>query len=224
MKNKKKIIAIIAAVVIAAAIITSGIVILNRRTYTVSFYNDNKSLVKSEKVQRNHSVDPPNNPQLSYGKVFKRWDKSFSKVRKDIEVYPEFEDVAGKKNVFALAGAYSDGETYAFVPLTLSGDVCVSGFQLILTYDPEKVDLESVFNEDGALIYNMEQPGKVFMNYVSAENTVGDVDLCTLKFKIHEKAGEAPLSLTVDKIYAFGEGEELYSPEHTVVEASVFEF
>ena len=225
MSGKKKIIIAAVFVVIAVAgLITGAVFILNRQTYVVSFYSDTKSLLKTEKVKRGDSVAPPNSPQLSYGMIFKKWDKDFSNVTKALDIYPEYEEVDGKKNVFALAGAYSNNESYAFVPLTLSGDVCVSGVQLTLTYDAEKVSLESIFNEDGGIVYNMEQPGKVFINYVSVENTTADVDLCTLKMKIAEGAQEAPISLSVDKIYANGKGDELYSSEYTVIEASVFEY
>ncbi len=224
MNSKKKIIAAVLIVIAVAGLITGAAFLLNRQTFLVSFYSDTKTLLKAEKVKRGESVAPPNSPQLSYGKIFKKWDKDFSKATKKLDVYPEYEEVTGKKNAFALAGAYSNNENYAFVPLTLSGDVCVSGVQLTLTYDTEKVKLESIFNEDGGIVYNMEQPGKVFINYVSVENTTADVDLCTLKMKIVEGAQEAPISLSVDKIYANEKGDEFYSPEYTVIEASVFEY
>lgn len=70
---------------------------IGRKTYQVKFYSDNDIVLKVDEVKRNDFAIPPKEPQISYGKIFKSWDKDLSKIRKNIDIYPVCEDVLSKK-------------------------------------------------------------------------------------------------------------------------------
>ena len=70
-------------------------------------------------------------------------------------------DTTKKPNVFAMSGAYGKKDGSVIVPLQLTGDVLLSGFDIIIKYDADALALESVFNEDGGIVYNSEKPGEV---------------------------------------------------------------
>ena len=142
------------AVIVCIALVASIIILIdlstkrdsgNRQTYTVSFYSDNGTALKIDSVEEHQSAEPPVQPEMSYGNVFVRWDGAFSDVTSDMEVHPVTKSIKEENNAFALSGAYGQKGTVAFVPLQLCGKVCVSGFDLRVQYDPEFMELLSVF-------------------------------------------------------------------------------
>jgi len=225
LKNKYFIIGV-SAVLLVAIIVVSA-VLLHNKHYEVSFYSDTGVVVKVDKVQRNASAIPPREPTISYGKIFKSWDTDFSKVKKNLKVQPVCEDITGKDNVFALQGVYGKKDEFVFVPLTLSGKVCVSGFDLEITYNNKALKFDSYFNEDGAVVINGETPGKLKINFVSTRNATADVDICTLKFKVNADKGDYPLQMKLDSIYAFKDdknlkSDKLFTPKSSVIDSTVF--
>lgn len=220
--NKKKIIVCIVIVAVLAAVIASAVVILNKKTYTVSFYSDEQKVIKIETVKRGCAASPPNDPVLTNGKVFEKWNCDFSKVKKNLDVYPEYEEYEGKENVIAMAGAYGKTGEFVFIPLKLCGNVCLSGLDLTVEYDATALEFDSVYNEDGALVYNGDEKGRVKLNYISAENTVDEVDLCGLKFKVKAESGNALVKGTVEKIVAWDDADKLTEPEYRLINSTVF--
>ena len=220
--SKKRIIACIVAVVVLAATIASIFVILQHMTYTVNFYSDTNKLIKIETVKRGTAAEPPNEPSLTEGRIFTKWDRDFSKVKKNMDVLPEFEEYTGKENVIAMAGAYGKKGEEVFIPLRLCGDVNLTGLDIIIEYDANALELVSVYNVDGAVVYNADEKGKVRMNYISAENTEDEVDLCNLKFKIKAVSDNTQVKTSVEKIVSWNSEEKLIEPSYTLIDASVF--
>ena len=222
MSMNKRIIAVCASVAAVAAIIVVSIIVLNHKTYTVNFYSDSKQLIKIETVQRGHAADSPNEPSLIEGRIFTKWSVDFSKVKKNLDVYPEYEETADKKNVVAMSGAYGKTEEEVFIPLKLCGDVCLSGIDLTIDYDADALEFVSVYNEDGALVYNADEKGKIRLNYISVENTEETVDLCGLKFRVKAKEGNTQIKTTVEKVVAWDDADKLIEPEYTLIDSTVF--
>lgn len=194
--------------------------------YTVTFYSNDGTILKMESVDPHGSVTPPVEPQMAYGSVFVAWDSSFTDVTEDLEVRPLCAEFKGKTNVFTVSGAYGRvGETVV-VPVRLCGDVCVSGFDITIRYDAEILKLKSVA-EDSAVVYNDETPGVIRLNYVSAENTVADVDVCFLQFEVLGDADFVSVSVEINGIYAFNDSMEsqndsMYIPDVNVIDGKVF--
>ncbi len=191
-------------------------------TYTVTFYADDGSILWIDTVPENGVATPPTEPEMTYGNVFFKWDSDFSSVTKDLEIHPECQSVAGKNNAFAMAGAYGKTGDSVIVPLKLCGDVCLCGFDLTVTYDPEKLQLESVFNEDGDIIYNDEIPGEIHLNFVSIQDVEADIDICSFKFKVLAENGEIPVTSEMVSIYAGNDDDSMYVPEYTLFPATVY--
>ena len=172
-------------------------------------------------VKKHQPATPPVQPEMSYGNIFTKWDKDFSDITSDMDVHPVTKPVKGKTNVFALSGTYGQKETEVFVPLQLCGDVLLSGFELKVQYDSQSLELLSVFNVDGSVVYNDAEPGVVNINYVSIDNTTADVDICTLKFKIKADKGEIPIGTNVVNAYA-NDGDNMKKVDYVTIDASAF--
>lgn len=240
--NKKKlwIIILILAVVLAAAIVS--LIILGQREepgvdqgsnsnsvskdqYTVTFYSNDGTVLKIDSVEKGKTANPPAQPQMLYGTVFQSWDTDISSVTKNLEVRPICEDVKEKQNIFAIEGAYGKSGGTVIVPIRLCGEVCVSAFDMTISYDSNALDLISV-SEDGAVLYNDEMPGKIKLNYVSTDNTLADVDICFLEFSVKAPSGQSQVTLDMHSIYACqysleSENDDLYMPEYSTINGTV---
>lgn len=194
--------------------------------YTVTFYSNDGTILKMESVEPHADATPPVEPQMAYGTVFVAWDSNFTDVTGNLDIHPLCVELADKPNVFAVSSAYGRiGETVV-VPVRLCGDVCVSGFDITITYDADKIELKSVM-EDGSVIYNDENPGEIRLNYVSAENTIADVDVCFLQFVVLEDFDFASISVEINDIYAFNDSVEsqddsMYIPGANIIDGRVY--
>lgn len=220
--SKKRIVVCVVALAVLAAAIASTVIVLQHKTYTVNFYSDTNQVIKIETVKRGSAAEPPKEPTLTNGRVFTRWDSDFSKVKKNLDIHPEYEEYAGKENVIALAGAYGKQGEDVFIPLKLCGDVHLSGLDITIAYDADALEFVSVYNEDGALVYNADEKGKVRLNYISADNTEDEVDLCGLKFKVKAESGSTQVKTTVEKIVVWDDEEKLTEPNYTLIDSTVF--
>lgn len=226
VKNKKFLIPVIAAVLIIATVVCVHFATGNNE-YKVTFFSDTDIVLKVDNVKKNNSAEPPREPQMTYGKIFKSWDKDFSSVRKNLKIHPVCESVIDKSNVFSMSGAYGKTGETVFVPLQLNGNVCLSGFDITAEYDADALTLVSYFDSDEAVMINDETPGALKINYISAKNTTADVDICKLKFNVNAKKGDYPIKITVNSIYAFEDSDDLsndklYAPDSNVIDGTVY--
>lgn len=241
--NKKKlwIIISILALVLAAAI--TCLIIFGQREepgveqgsnsdsvskdqYTATFYSNDGTVLKIDSVEKGMAANPPSQPQMLFGTVFRSWDADISSVTKNLEVHPICEDVKGKPNIFAIEGAYGKSGGTVIVPIRLCGEVCVSAFDMTISYDSTALDLISV-SEDGAVLYNDEVPGKIKLNYVSTDNTVADVDICFLELSMKAPSGQLPVTMELQSIYACQDSlesgnDDLYVPEYSAINGTVY--
>lgn len=214
-------------VVIGVAVIICVIVILLlmphfKSEYEVKFYSDDNSIMLVETVKANKAATPPNQLELSYGNIFTKWDADFSKVNSDLNIHPVCESFKNKHNTFAIDSAYCKKGENVVIPLSLCGDVLLSGFDITVEYDNYSLKLENVISNDDSVFYNDEKPGKVNINYVSVKNTNADVDVCQFEFKSLTKKAENPVSIKVNKVYAWDKNERLYVPEHNIIDSTIY--
>ncbi len=197
-----------------------------KKTHTVTYYSDDDTVLKIESVLDHEAAQPPHDPEVSYGYIFERWDADLSDITQDIDVHPVCQDVREKKNVLAIPGVYVKSADTVTVPVRLCGEVCVSGFDMMIQYDPSMLSVLSL-KEDGAIVYNTDTPGIIRMNFVSVENTIGDVEICEIEFSVKAESGSIPISLEMKDIYACKDtldvqADTLYVPEYTLVDGTVF--
>lgn len=226
-KRTKRMFLLSIVAVLVIALIACVIVVANRSEYKVTFYSDNNTVLKVDNVKKNASAVPPNEPQMTYGKIFTSWDTDFFKVKKTLNIHPICEDVKGRKNVFAISGAYGHKGDFVYIPVSLCGDVCASGFDITITYDADSLFVEEIIDEDDAVVVNNEIPGKLRINYVSTKNTTADVDICKLKCTVAADEGMIPVALEVNQVYAFEDSDDLQNdkmlkPESESISANVY--
>ena len=227
VEQKKLLFIIIISVIICIGVILSVFLfnlfrmIEDGKTYTVNFYSENNEIIKTETIKSGKAALPPEKLDVSDGKIFEKWDTDFSSVRNNLEIKPVFNTTNGKDNVFALLGAYVQKNDTVTTSLLLRGDVELSGFDLTVEYDKEALEFISVSDKDESVICNDSEPGKIKINFVSADNTLGDVDICSFKFKADENKKETPLTITVNKVYA-NKDDTLYEPKHNVINSTIY--
>ena len=193
---------------------------------TVTYFGDDGTILKYETLQKGEFTTPPSEPKMSYGKIFRNWDFDFSPVQTSTEINPVCISLPDQTNAFVIPGVYGKTGDTVMVPVLLCGNVCVAGFDITVSYDPEKLEIVSV-DEDGAVVYNDETPGQVRINYVSVENTVTDVDVVRMMFCIKSEPGEVEIGITVNGIYACNSGvdsndDSMYVPESYIQNGAVF--
>lgn len=112
------------------------------------------------------------------------------------------------------------------MPVQLCGEVCVSGFDISISYDSDVLQLKEILDKDEDVMVNSDEPGIIKLNFISTENTIGDVDMCKLKFIINSKTESTPIKIKVNSIYAFEdskklENDKLIKPEYYIVDSNV---
>ena len=221
IKNNKR--WVIAGLAVIICLIVIFLLIPHPKSeYEVRFYSDDNSLFLIETVKANTAANPPNQPEISYGNIFVKWDTDFSNVNSDLNIHPVCKSFKGKSNTFAIDSAYCQKDETAILPLSLCGDVKLSGFDITVEYDKESLKLEKVISDDDSVLYNDEKPGKIKINYVSVKNTEADVDVCQFKFKVLTKKAENPVSIKVNKVYAWDKKEKLYVPKHNIIDSTIY--
>ena len=200
--------------------------LVNKNQYTVTFYSNDGTVLKIDSVENEMAANPPAQPQMLYGTVFRSWDADIASVTNNLEVYPICENANGKLNIFAIEGSYGKSGGTVIVPFRLCGDVCVAAFDITVSYDSNALELLSV-SEDDAVIYNDKHPGVINLNYVSTDNTVTDVDICFLEFLIKSPSGHIPITLEMHSIYACQDtlesnNDALYVPEYSTINGTVY--
>ncbi len=189
---------------------------------TVIYYSDDDTVVKIEQVGEDEQMALPSSPELSYGNVFEKWDAPEETGEDMQEVRPIYKSTLGIANVFAMPGTYGTSGDEITVPLRLCGEVELCGFDLTVEYDPDKLQLERVYDEDEAVILNAETPGCLRINYVSVSNTIADVDICCLKFRVLADQGEVPITQNMVSIYSWNGNGDLAVPDYHLMDGCVY--
>ncbi len=192
------------------------------KEYSVVFVSSSGAILKEETVPAGQSAIPPEDLKLSFGERFVGWDKPFTNVTEDLVITAITRSVEQENNAFILESACVQRKGTVTVPLLLSGSVCLSAFDLTISYDNEQLTFDSFAYEDGALIYNcINDEGIIRMNFVSTDNVYSDIDLCGIVFRSIGEAEETEVSLQVNTIVAFDDDEQPYAPEYTIYNAKL---
>ena len=168
--------------------------------YTVTFLNDDKSVFKKITVVSGEAPTSPGIPTMVQGYAFAGWDADLSSVTKDMTVLPLREEISSEKNVISISDGYGITGDTVTLPLSLCGKVDICCFELRIAYDKASLQFVDFSNEDAGITANCDAVnGIIYLNYVSTNNTTGQVDLCDISFKlIGNTKAQVPLDITVD--------------------------
>ena len=209
MKRKIIIIAVCAALVIAVSVVALVLILKDspepnggtsnnngettpptdttepKPNYTVTFLNDDKSIFKQVTVVSGEAPTSPGTPTMLQGFVFDGWDADLSSVTKDMTVLPLREEIADERNVISISNGYGITGDTVTLPLSLCGKVDICCFELKITYDKSALQFVEFSNEDAGITANCDaENGIIYLNYISTDNTTGQVDLCDISFKL----------------------------------------
>ena len=170
------------------------------QVYTVTFLNDDKSIFKEVSVISGEAPVSPGIPSMMQGYIFDGWNTDISSVTNDMVVFPLREKVSNEKTVIAISDGYAVLGDCISLPISLCGKVDVCCFEVRITYDKALLSFEKSINEDACAMVNCDsENGVVYFNYVSTQNTTGQVDLCDVVFRvIGSNASHAELTIKVD--------------------------
>lgn len=195
---------------------------LENEKFIVTFLDpDNRVLLVTE-VEPGGAAVPPEKPTMPQGCVFSYWDADFSYVTEDMSVYAICEHVGNQENVLALSGGYVQQGENVVLSLRLCGDVCICAFDIRIIYDQSMLEFVGFQAQDGAVDANcMEGTGVLCLNFVSMENTVGEVDLVDLVFTASGESGQTDITIEVVEMIAYDADYDFCESVYTVVPGTV---
>lgn len=107
---------------------------------TVTFVDENGSLLEEQQVPAGGYAVPPALESVNDAVVFRQWNNRLYDVTRSVELAPVYQDLQGEKNVFWLDSQYAQLGEEVQTDLWLGGQVCLSGMELAVTYDPEVLE------------------------------------------------------------------------------------
>ena len=168
--------------------------------YTVTFLNDDKSIFKQVTVVSGEAPTSPGTPTMLQGYVFNGWDADLTSITKDMTVLPLREKLSDEKTVITISDGYGVTGDSVPVPIALCGKVDICCFEIKITYDKTLLQFVEFSNEDAGITVNCDsENGIIYLNYISTQNTTGQVDLCDVTFKLIGTSNvQTSLNITVD--------------------------
>ncbi len=194
----------------------------SNKLYRVDFcLNDGTPIKSYTNVSKGISIIPPEAPYIP-GKIFTGWSESTGNIQKDCIITAAYEDISDRKNVISTNTEYISNNSIAEMILGIYGDVCFCGIDIKITYDISKLTFEGFYAEDAMVVTNVDTTtGVIYLNYVSTENTVGEIDLCGLKFKsiLDEQIIEPHIEIT--SIYYIDNQDKLSKPIYNTIPGKI---
>lgn len=187
----------------------------SKPNYTVTFLNDDKSIFKQVAVVSGEGPTSPGIPSMLEGYVFGGWDADLSSVTKDMVVLPLREEITDERNVISISNGYGVTGDIVTLPLSLCGKVDICCFELKITYDKSILQFVEFFNEDAGIAANCDaENGVIYLNYISTNNTTGQVDLCDVSFKlIGNSTKQVPLNIMVELAVRINDSDDYENVE-----------
>ena len=142
--------------------------------YTVTFYDWNNTVLKTQKVKKGESATAPANPTRE-GYTFTGWDKAFTNVQSDLSVHavytqnsvepkPELDNDA----VYYVSQPYNGGTSWA---IATGGSAMNINTKLGITADGADARQQFAFiTNDGGKTHYLYHPAE--MKYVNKDNTL----------------------------------------------------
>ena len=152
--------------------------------YTVTFYNGT-TLIKTESVEYGSKASAPEPPFID-GYEFDKWDKDFSVIYGNLEVYAIYKPVQiNTENYVIVTNATGKVGDEVTVEVWIKGIVKFNGYEINIQYDTNVLQLVSTTNVDiSANIVGTNETGFVKFNHLTIKNYTQDSCLLQIKFRI----------------------------------------
>ncbi|MBQ8840013.1 MAG: InlB B-repeat-containing protein [Clostridia bacterium] len=177
----------------------------NAIKHTVTFKNEDGSVISSVEVIEGNSAQAPSAPQKT-GADFIGWNGVYTNVTKSEDVVAVYSD---SSNVFKLSSTTGSVGDTVKIKLSLDGSVSLCAFSLSISYDKNMLKLVN-YNNELSVYTPMVNPekdsqtgsltegadGKINLAYASSANKTVCADIIELEFEILLSSYDAT-SLTV---------------------------
>ena len=169
----------------------------------VRFLTDDGIPISIVECENGDSLTPPKAPH-KIGSIFSGWSDNYRNITQNTDVFATYTDISGKDNVLSADTVYINANSEFNVLVGIYGNVSFCGLDLDIEYDSDVLKLLEVTDIDDCVIANNGNDGVINMNYVTTDNTTGDVTFMNLKFRSKvETKTETSLIISVNSMYSF---------------------
>lgn len=191
---------------------------VDSNTFVVRFVTDNGMVIAVNECDKGAALIPPTSPQR-IGYVFTGWDGNFSNITQSTDITARYTDISRTVNVIAADTVYTYDADEFEVLIGIYGEVSFCGLDMEITYDSSLLEYIEATEIDDCVILNDETSGIIHTNYVSTNNTTGEVAFMTLRFKAKTtNNAETGLQIKVNSMYLLDEGEALAKAEYQALQ------
>ena len=170
--------------------------------YIVRFLTDDGIPISIVECKKGDSLTLPKAPQ-KIGSIFSGWSGNYSNITQNTDVFAKYTDISQKENVLSADTVYVNDKSEFNVLVGIYGNVNFCGLDLDIEYDSDILELLEVTDVDDCVIANNGNDGVINMNYVTTDNTTGDVTFMNLKFRSKvETKTETSLLISVNSMYS----------------------
>ena len=115
------------------------------KSFRVSFYHEDGSLLKEETVFYGEKANPPQEPEKEsdemYHYIFEGWDRDFSSVTGNLQVYAHFQSVYNEYTIsFFLEGEEVESAQYHFGDKIIYPDLKKKRYEVVWEKHPDYVE------------------------------------------------------------------------------------
>jgi hypothetical protein len=190
-------------------------------TCIVRFVTSEGIPISIQECSNGESLVPPTPPR-KIGHIFTGWDGDYNNITKSTDITATYIDVSKVKNAISADTMYVAGTSEFEVLIGIYGDVGFCGLDMDITYDSNLFELIASTDVDDCVVVNTATKGVIHMNYVTMNNTTGEVAFMTLKFKVKATTNtETGLQITVNSMYEFDNNDSIIQSDYQVIQNKI---
>lgn len=192
-----------------------------KEKFIVRFIADNGIPISIKECTEGETLTPPTPPKR-IGYVFVGWNGDYTNITQNTDIVANYTDISKIANAISADTVYISGDSKFEVLVAIYGNVSFCGLDMDITYDINLLDYIDSTNVDDCVIFNNEVPGIIHMNYVSTNNTTGEVDFMTLRFKSKTSAkNETDLQINIHSMYSIEDNDIFEQSEYQVLQNKI---
>ena len=189
--------------------------------YVVRFITDDGIPIAIKESKKGGAFNPPTPPRR-IGYIFNGWIGDYSNITQNTDIIASYTNISSITNAICADTVYSLCGSEFNVLIGIYGEVNFCGLDMDVTYDSALLELVEVTDVDDCVIQNSSTNGIVHLNYVTTDNTTGEVTFINLKFKskVTTKT-ETKLQINVNSMYSLDNGESLTPSKYQVLQNKI---
>ena len=186
--------------------------------YVVRFITDDGIPITIKESKKGGAFKPPTPPRR-IGYIFNGWIGDYSNINQNTDIIASYTNISNITNAICADTVYSLCGSEFNILIGIYGEVNFCGLDMDVTYDSNLLELIEVADVDDCVIQNSSANGVVHLNYVTTNNTTGEVTFINLKFrsKVTTKT-KTNLQINVNSMYSLDNGDSLTPSEYQVLQ------